>query len=76
MPGSPRHSGWQSGTTPLAISVVTTGICAASATRIRSAGSTPDETAPPPTYSAGRSAARIASAAVITCFGWPCLDGL
>ena len=49
MPGSPMHSGCESGKAPLACSVVTTGICAASATRIRSAGSTPELTAPPPT---------------------------
>ena len=68
MPGRPMQSGCESGKTPLAISVVTTGICTASATRIRSAGSTFAETAPPPTYSTGRSAARIASAAVIICW--------
>ncbi len=36
IPGRPRHSGCESGKTPLAISVVTTGICSVSAIRISS----------------------------------------
>ena len=49
MPGRPMQSGCESGNTPFAISVVTTGICTASAMRIRSSGSTLAETVPPPT---------------------------
>ncbi len=74
MPGRPMHCGWLSGTTPFAISVVTTGSWAASARAIRSAGS--QLIAPPPTYRVGRSAARIASAAVMIWRGWPCREGL
>ena len=49
IPGRPMQSGCESGKTPFAMRVVMTGICTASATRIRSAGSTFADTAPPPT---------------------------
>ena len=76
MPGSPMHSGWQSGKTPLAISVVTTGICTVSATRISWAGSTSALTRAAAHVEDRPLAARIASAAVMICLGCPCRDGL
>ncbi len=75
MPGSPMHSGCESGKTPFAMRVVMTGICTASATRISSAGSTFAETAPPPTYRTGRRALASALAASLICFELPSTVG-
>ena len=49
MPGRPTHSGCESGKAPFACSVVTTGICAASATADQVGRATSEMTAPPPT---------------------------
>ncbi len=70
IPGMRRARGCESGNAPLAMSVVTTGMDAASA-RARSSSSAPALVTPPPTYRTGRSDSAMTSAARSTWSGWP-----